>query len=130
MRSRCSVSRARQGQTWAVVAVPRLLTCLVGPGELPLGRAAWQDTSLLLPGVDPALRMRNVFTGEMLSLAESAGKSCLRLAEVFASFPVALFEAVGGSSAVTVPSSPLPHPSRASAAGWQRAAYSASRLRL
>jgi (1->4)-alpha-D-glucan 1-alpha-D-glucosylmutase len=83
----------RQGGAWAVVAVPRLLTRLVGPGELPLGRGAWQDTVLLLPGVNPRLRLRNVFTGEALALAQRDGKPFLRLAEVFANFPVALFEA-------------------------------------
>jgi (1->4)-alpha-D-glucan 1-alpha-D-glucosylmutase len=85
----------RQGATWALVAVPRLLTRLAGPGELPLGPAAWQDTTLLLPGVDPKLRLRNVFTGETLALAQRDGKPLLHLAEVFASFPVALFEAAG-----------------------------------
>ena len=44
---------------------------------------------------DPALRLRNVFTGETLAFAEREGKPCLHLAEVFASFPVALFEATG-----------------------------------
>jgi (1->4)-alpha-D-glucan 1-alpha-D-glucosylmutase len=84
----------RQGDVWAVVAAPRLWTRLAGPNELPLGPAAWQDTVLLLPGVDPALRLRNVFTGETLGLAEREGKPCLHLAEVFASCPVALFESV------------------------------------
>jgi (1->4)-alpha-D-glucan 1-alpha-D-glucosylmutase len=84
----------RQGSAWAVVAVPRLLTHLVAPGEPPLGPATWQDTVLLLPGVDPAVRLRNVFTGETLALAERKRTPCLHLAEVFASFPVALFEAV------------------------------------
>ncbi len=84
----------RLGNAWAVVAVPRLLTQLVArPGDLPLGPAVWQDTVLLLPGVDPALRLRNVFTGETLAFAERDGNPCLHLAEVFASFPVALFEA-------------------------------------
>jgi (1->4)-alpha-D-glucan 1-alpha-D-glucosylmutase len=83
----------RRGDVWAVVAVPRLLTRLIGPGEVPLGPAAWQDTVLLLPGVDPALKLRNVYTGERLAFAEREGKPCLHLAEVFASFPVALFEA-------------------------------------
>ncbi|HYT95393.1 MAG TPA: malto-oligosyltrehalose synthase [Gemmataceae bacterium] len=81
----------RHAQTWAVVVVPRLLTRLVGTGELPLGPGVWQDTVLLLPGVDPALRLRNVFTGETLALAERGGKPCLLVAEVFANFPVALF---------------------------------------
>jgi hypothetical protein len=48
---------------------------------------------LLLPGVDPALRLRNVFTGEVVGLTECRGKPGLRLAEVFANFPVALLEA-------------------------------------
>ena len=75
--------------------MPRMVTRLVGPGELPLGPGAWQETVLLLPGVDPRLRLRNVFTGETLALGQRDGKPFLHLAEVFASFPVALFEAMG-----------------------------------
>ncbi|MCI0461772.1 MAG: hypothetical protein L0Z62_32885 [Gemmataceae bacterium] len=47
------------------------------------GPAVWQDTVLLLPGLDPGVRLRNVFTGEVVACAEWEG---------FASFPVALFE--------------------------------------
>jgi (1->4)-alpha-D-glucan 1-alpha-D-glucosylmutase len=82
----------RQGNTWAVVAVPRLLTRLVpGVGELPLGPDVWQETALLLPGVEPGLRLRNVFTGEGLVVGEHQGRASLPMAEVFADFPVALF---------------------------------------
>jgi (1->4)-alpha-D-glucan 1-alpha-D-glucosylmutase len=81
----------RQGDAWAVVAVPRLLTGLVpGEGQLPLG-PVWEDTRLLLPGVDPQVRFRNVFTGEGLSLREGPGGLALPLEEAFALFPVALF---------------------------------------
>ncbi|HXG11105.1 MAG TPA: malto-oligosyltrehalose synthase [Gemmataceae bacterium] len=81
----------RQGATWAVVAVPRLLTRLLsGPPELPLGREVWQDTLLLLPEIEPGRQLSNVFTGERLTAAERPGSSCLLLADVFANFPVAL----------------------------------------
>jgi hypothetical protein len=48
---------------------------------------------VLLLDIDPALRLRNVFTGEVLALGERGGKPCLQLAEVFANFPVALLTA-------------------------------------
>jgi (1->4)-alpha-D-glucan 1-alpha-D-glucosylmutase len=84
----------RQGDRWAVAVVPRLLTGLIpGEGQLPLG-AVWQDTRLLLPDVDPQVRFRNVFTGEVVSLREGQNRLALPLAECLSSFPVALL--VGG----------------------------------
>jgi (1->4)-alpha-D-glucan 1-alpha-D-glucosylmutase len=80
----------RHEQRWAVVAVPRLLTrLLAGPSALPLGRAVWHDTTLVLPKEAPP-RLRHVFTGETLEAAEREGKRCLDLADGFAHFPVAL----------------------------------------
>src|SRR5579884_3176353 len=78
----------RQGDRWAVAVVPRLLTGLI-PGErqLPLG-PVWQDTRLLLPGIDPQARFRNVFTGESASLREEPGGLALPLAEALTHFPV------------------------------------------
>jgi (1->4)-alpha-D-glucan 1-alpha-D-glucosylmutase len=82
----------RLGDQWSVVVVPRLLVGLNLPqGCLPLGPDVWQDTRLVLPGVDPNSRWRNVFTGEVLEASEHQGKPSLALGEVFACFPVALF---------------------------------------
>jgi (1->4)-alpha-D-glucan 1-alpha-D-glucosylmutase len=72
----------RAGQQWAAVAVPRLPT--------RLGDDAWQDTRLVLADVDPGLRWRNVFTGEVLNSAERDGQLSLAASDVFAHFPVAL----------------------------------------
>jgi (1->4)-alpha-D-glucan 1-alpha-D-glucosylmutase len=81
----------RQDANVAIVAVPRLLTRLVPRMEdLPLGREVWQDTRLLLHDIDPGLRFRNVFTGEDLALTEQQGQRGFALADLFASFPVAL----------------------------------------
>ena len=67
-----------------IVAVPRLVTKLVEPGTCPLGEV-WGDRVIAVPA---GATWRNVFTGETLS-----GDS-LRLAEVFATFPVAMLERV------------------------------------
>jgi (1->4)-alpha-D-glucan 1-alpha-D-glucosylmutase len=84
----------RQGDRWALAAVPRLLTRLVsGEGKLPVGPGVWHDTRLLLPGVDPQARFRNVFTGESVVLREEPNGLALPLAEAFAHFPVALYVA-------------------------------------
>ncbi len=81
----------RKGDQWAVVAVPRLFTQLVaGVDGLPLGREVWQNTRLLLPDFSPQSRLRNVFTGEILTVSEQEGQPALLLAEVFGHFPVAL----------------------------------------
>jgi (1->4)-alpha-D-glucan 1-alpha-D-glucosylmutase len=81
----------RLGQHWAVAAAPRLIAGLMpGYAELPLGAGVWQDTVLVLPGVQPGQRCRNVFTGEIHEPSERHGQTVLALADVFAHFPVAL----------------------------------------
>ncbi len=81
----------RHGDSWALAAAPRLLTHLVGPGQLPLGPEVWRDGLLEAPGLAAGARCCNVFTGEVLTAVEQDGRGWLRLAEVFAHFPVALF---------------------------------------
>jgi (1->4)-alpha-D-glucan 1-alpha-D-glucosylmutase len=86
----CAFVRRRDGGV-AVAAAPRLMTRLVPEaGGLPLGAAVWEDTRLLLPGVEPGRRLRNVFTGEDVVPGEHEGLAAVAAAEVFATFPVAL----------------------------------------
>ncbi|HUP44301.1 MAG TPA: malto-oligosyltrehalose synthase [Thermoanaerobaculia bacterium] len=66
-----------------VVAAPRLTAALVKPGTQPVGNV-WGDATL--DGV-PSGSWRNVFTGETI---ETEGS--VRLAELFATFPVAMLE--------------------------------------
>ena len=82
----------RTGEDCAAVAVPRLVARLAADtaGQLPLTEAVWQDTRLVLSELDPGLRWRNIFTGEVLVPAEREGQLSLTAAEVFAHFPVAL----------------------------------------
>jgi (1->4)-alpha-D-glucan 1-alpha-D-glucosylmutase len=68
-----------RGETILVV-VPRLTTQLVQPPQLPLGDV-WGDHALAVGG-----RWRNVFTDEVID-----GER-LTLKDVFATFPVAIFE--------------------------------------
>jgi (1->4)-alpha-D-glucan 1-alpha-D-glucosylmutase len=86
----CSFVRRHAGRL-AVAAAPRLVTRLVPQaGGLPLGRAAWEDTRLVLPGVEPGRRLRNIYTGEELVAGEQEGRAYVAAAELFATFPVAL----------------------------------------
>ncbi len=81
----------RSGDSWAVVAVPRLLARLAPDASRPpLGAEVWRDTRISLGGADPGLRWRNVFTGEVLTPAEQQGGLSLAAADLFARFPVAL----------------------------------------
>jgi (1->4)-alpha-D-glucan 1-alpha-D-glucosylmutase len=81
----------RQGEQWAVAIVPRLPSGMsLAPDGLPLGAGVWQDTRLLLPGIDPHARLRNILTGEELVVGEQDGKPSLVLGDVLAHFPVAL----------------------------------------
>ena len=83
---------ARQaGDVRASVAVPRLPAGLApDPNRPPLGLEVWQDTRLVLTGVHPGVRWRNVFTGEVLVAEECDGQPSLAAADVFANFPIAL----------------------------------------
>ena len=93
----CSPSPAAHGEAAAVVAVPRLVARLApDPGRSPLGAEVWQDTRLPLTGLDPALRWRNVFTGEVLTPEDRDGQPSLAAADLFAHFPVALLLAEPG----------------------------------
>jgi (1->4)-alpha-D-glucan 1-alpha-D-glucosylmutase len=78
----------RRDRTWVLVAVPRLLTKLVVPGTLPLGKQVWGDDRLLLPEEAPE-SWRNVFTGESLKVS-TAEKRGLPLSDMLSIFPVAL----------------------------------------
>jgi (1->4)-alpha-D-glucan 1-alpha-D-glucosylmutase len=74
----------RHGSTTLVAIVPRFLTSLIQPDELPLGRDVWQDTSVQLPdGV--ATTWRDVITGQTLDASGS-----LAVGDALSHFPVAL----------------------------------------
>jgi len=53
----------------------------------------WQDTRLLVPGIDPHWHWRNVLTGETVIFAVDDGQPALSLATLLAHFPVALLMA-------------------------------------
>ncbi len=81
----------RDGRDHAVVAVPRLVARLApDPASPPMGAEVWTDTRLPLTGLDPALRWRNLFTGELLAPEVRDGQPSLAAADLFAHFPVAL----------------------------------------
>jgi (1->4)-alpha-D-glucan 1-alpha-D-glucosylmutase len=87
----CAFLRRWQGHR-AFVAGPRLVAGLLPQdGAVPLGPEVWQDSQFLLPAAVPGQRWHNLFTGEILTSRESQGRPSLAAAEVFASFPVALF---------------------------------------
>jgi len=83
-----------QGHRAAIVAVPRLIgRLLAGTHDAPLGEAVWQDTRLLVPGVDSRWDWRNVLTGEPVVFATDDGQPTLALAELLGHCPVALLVA-------------------------------------
>lgn len=83
-----------QGHRAAIVAVPRLIAgLLAGNHDTPLGETVWQDTRLLVPGIDPRWDWRNVLTGEPVVFATDDGQPTLALAELLGHCPVALLVA-------------------------------------
>jgi (1->4)-alpha-D-glucan 1-alpha-D-glucosylmutase len=82
----------KRGETWAIAAVPRLVTRLAPPGEFPLGLGVWgARTAIRLPKEAPD-RWRIVFTGEILHASGGGGAKLLHLHAVFHDFPVTLLE--------------------------------------
>ncbi len=74
----------------AIVVVPRLVGRLCPDlASAPLGTIVWGDARLELPHAKPGSRYRNIFTNEVVSIDEVSGS--LRLADIFATFPVAVF---------------------------------------
>ena len=90
----CAFERAVNGSS-VVVVVPRLYCGLIeNENGLPLGAAVWTETRLLLPVEADAGSYRNLLTGEMLRPVPEEGRRSLALAEVLATFPVALLEGI------------------------------------
>jgi (1->4)-alpha-D-glucan 1-alpha-D-glucosylmutase len=88
----------RDGNTWALVAVPRLIAGLSAPGRPPLGRRVWKDGVLNLPPGAPG-RWLNVFTGESLRTFGEPRSGTMHLCDVFSGFPVALLTGASKGSA-------------------------------
>jgi (1->4)-alpha-D-glucan 1-alpha-D-glucosylmutase len=86
-------ARQRRG-SWAMAAVPRFTLRLAGSGVPPIGPGVWGSGALALPARVPQ-RWINVLTGEVIRTRSRRGSRVLVLAEVFATFPVALL--MGGS---------------------------------
>jgi (1->4)-alpha-D-glucan 1-alpha-D-glucosylmutase len=85
-------ARRRRGE-WLVAAVPRLTTQLTETGRLPLGTQTWGTSALPLPK-DAPRDWVDVFTESRLSARLARGRSVLRLADTFASFPAAMLTPV------------------------------------
>lgn len=73
---------------WYLVVVPKQVVLLCEPGEFPLGKDVWKDAKLPLPENAPK-KWVNIYTGGKLT-----GKDALDVAEVLASFPVALLRGI------------------------------------
>jgi (1->4)-alpha-D-glucan 1-alpha-D-glucosylmutase len=75
----------------AIVVVPRLIGRLLPDGfTMPLGEGIWQDTRLLIEGIDRQRGWRDAFTGELATFSLDEGRPSLRAAELMGHFPVAL----------------------------------------
>ncbi|MBA3451381.1 MAG: hypothetical protein H0T18_09235 [Chloroflexia bacterium] len=76
-----------------IVAVPRLVAGLTGKKLVdPIGPEVWGDSRLIVPGVDPGSRYRDVFSGLTMEASAGDGGATLPLATVFAELPFALLE--------------------------------------
>ena len=88
----CAFARALGGLKVVVVVPKRVLSFADGCGCQTLGAAVWGDTVVMLPRAGAGQVFRNVFTEERVVAREEGGQASLRLAELFARFPVVLCE--------------------------------------
>jgi (1->4)-alpha-D-glucan 1-alpha-D-glucosylmutase len=87
----CAFARELENDA-AIVVVPRLNVGLTAGEERPPIGEVWQNTLLTLPRAYLGKRLRNLFTGEVLTVSEKSAGIGLALADVCAAFPVALLE--------------------------------------
>jgi (1->4)-alpha-D-glucan 1-alpha-D-glucosylmutase len=82
-------ARSAAGQTLLIAAPVQIASLTRGALTPPIGHEVWRDHTLSVPG-DSSRVYRDVFTGRALTgAAEGPGRTTLKLAEVFAEFPVA-----------------------------------------
>lgn len=85
----CAFARHLE-QRWCITVAPRLYTQIARTGRMPLGKSAWQDTTLPLPAAAPDA-WKDALTGAKLPTVNGPdGARHLVLADVFKHFPVAL----------------------------------------
>lgn len=88
----CGFAR-RDGNQWALVVVPRLLTKLIDLETLPIGSETWGQSILTLPKGAPQ-RWFHVLTEENLTSITVKRERGLRFKDIFRSFPLALLTQV------------------------------------
>jgi len=77
----------------AILVAPRLVTPIVPqPGFVPLGAAAWGDTVILVPWLDPRTRIQNVYTGREVRVHDGERGPHLAASELLEDFPLALLD--------------------------------------
>jgi (1->4)-alpha-D-glucan 1-alpha-D-glucosylmutase len=96
----CAFARTLNGLKVVVVVPQRVLGFAGGRGCQTLGTDVWGDTESDSAVGDCGPSFRNVFTEERVVAREEDGHASLRLAELFARFPVALCEVVRSIHAV------------------------------
>lgn len=84
----------RWGSSVALVVVPRFITGLIRPKELPFGKEIWKDSFIVVPFEETGARYRNISTGEIVPVISYKGATVLLVADVFSNFPVALMEKI------------------------------------
>jgi (1->4)-alpha-D-glucan 1-alpha-D-glucosylmutase len=83
----------RDGNAWALTAVPRLTMKLSAANVPPLGEERWTTTKIALPADTPT-HWRNAMTGETLAASNGAGLGTIHVHQILRQFPVALLIAV------------------------------------
>jgi (1->4)-alpha-D-glucan 1-alpha-D-glucosylmutase len=90
----CAFERAVNGSSFLVV-VPRFCSRLIkDENGVPLGPEVWAETRIILPAETRAGTYRHIFSGEILAPTGEDGRRTLALAEIFATYPVALLERI------------------------------------
>jgi (1->4)-alpha-D-glucan 1-alpha-D-glucosylmutase len=86
-------ARTHEGRT-CIVVVPRWTAKLMDATiDLPIGERIWSDTTITIGATSAAERLTDVFTAREVAAEGEQGARTLRVADVFAEFPVAVLRA-------------------------------------
>ena len=88
----CAFARMKDGEI-SLTLIPRFFTGLVSdPTTLPIGKAVWEDTGVLLPPECAGSHFQEILTGGLVSPEHQEGKLRLPAASVFEHFPGAILK--------------------------------------
>ena len=88
----CVFARYADNITLIVVAPRWFVRLSPNPDDLPLGPAAWDDTTIETPNLSTGAQGTNLLTGEITTVTRKGMEASLSVSSILTSFPIALLQ--------------------------------------